>query len=232
MNSKTLKQLVPGSSAKVRGSNLRAGGSNPAARGGGGKAHAAGVARRALASRAEANGNPALSSPSLPDDIAALFADARPTTTADLSQLERAAEALLGDPKFVADHAKGLIIEDILRAMEAAGMTRNALAGKIGKSRQYVSKILDEDRRVNFTIDSLAEFSAALGIQLCLRMLPESERILFIRRLAPPVEIACADQFPDESIMDSAMPEPGEFVPRNIIPFTEDTSYERASLSA
>lgn len=201
MNSKTLKQLVPGS--KPVADRLGAGGSNPA-----------------------------LSTPSLPDDIAALFADARPTTTADLSQLERAAAALLTDPKFIADHAKGLIIEDILRAMEAAGMTRNALAGKIGKSRQYVSKILDEDRRVNFTIDSLAEFSAVLGVQLCLRMLPESERILFIRKLAPPVEIARADQFPDESIVDSAMPEPGEFVPRNIIPFTEATSYERTSLSA
>lgn len=182
MSSKTLKQLVPGSSAKVRGSNPRAGGSNPAARVGGGKAHAAGVASRALASRAEANGNPALSAPSLPDDIAALFADASPTTAADLSQLERAAAALLADPKFVADHAKCLIIEDILSAMEAAGMTRNALAGKIGKSRQYVSKILDEDRRVNFTIDSLAEFSAALGIQLCLRLLPASERMGFNAR--------------------------------------------------
>ena len=203
MSSTTLKQLVPGSSTKVRGSNPRVGGSNPP-----------------------------LSTPSLPDDIAALFADASPTTAADLSQLERAAEALLADPKFIADHAKGLIIEDILRAMETAGMTRNALAGKIGKSRQYVSKILDEDRRVNFTIDSLAEFSAALGIQLCLRMLPESERILFIRKLAPPVEIARADQFPDESAADPVVPEPGEFVPRNIIPFTEDTSYERASLSA
>lgn len=232
MSSKTLKQLVPGPSAKVQGSNPRAGGSNPAARVGGGKAHAEGVARSALASRAEANGNPTLSTPSLPDDIAALFADARPTTAADLTQLERAAAALLADPKFVADHAKSLIIEDILRAMETAGMTRNALAGKIGKSRQYVSKILDEDRRVNFTIDSLAEFSAVLGVQLCLRMLPESERILFIRKLAPPVEIARADQFPDESAADPVVPEPGEFVPRNIIPFTEDTSYERASLSA
>ena len=203
MSSKTLNQLVPGSSAKVRDSNTRAGGSNPLQAASG-----------------------------LPDDIAALFADASPTTAADLSQLERAAAALLADPKFIADHAKSLIVEDILRAMEAAGMTRNALAGKIGKSRQYVSKILDEDRRVNFTIDSLAEFSAALGIQLCLRMLPESERLLFIRKLAPPVEIACSDQFPDESIVDSAIPEPGEFVSRNIIPFTKDTSYERTSLSA
>lgn len=176
--------------------------------------------------------NPVLSTPSLPDDIAALLADAGPTTTADLSQLDSAAAALLADPKFIADQAKGLIIEDILRAMEAAGMTRNALAGKIGKSRQYVSKILDEDRRVNFTIDSLAEFSAALGVELCLRMLPESERILFIRKLAPPVEIARADQFPDESAADPVVPEPGEFVPRNIIPFTKDTSYERTSLSA
>lgn len=147
---KNLKQLAPGSKATVRGSNPRVGGSTPA---------------------------PATAG--LPDDLAALFAAAPVTTDADLAHLEKAAKALHRDPSFVADHAKGLIIEDILRAMEAAGMTRNALAGKIGKSRQYVSKILDEDRRVNFTIDSLAEFSAALGIQLCLRLLPASERMVF-----------------------------------------------------
>ena len=176
--------------------------------------------------------NPSPSTSDLPSDLADLFADVAPTRSSDVDALTRAAAELDTDPEFLADYAKGLVVEDILRAMESAGMSRNALAGKIGKSRQYVSKILDEDRRVNFTIESLAEFSAALDLQLCLRMLPASERMLFIRKLAAPIEVAPADQFPDEIFTGSAASECEAFVPRNIIPFVKDPSYERASLSA
>lgn len=102
-------------------------------------------------------------STSLPDDLAALFASTAQATPADLARLEKAAADLNKDPAFVADVAKGLIVEDILRAMEAANLNRNTLAAKIGKSRQYVGKILDEHRRANFTIDTLAELATALG---------------------------------------------------------------------
>jgi antitoxin component HigA of HigAB toxin-antitoxin module len=93
-------------------------------------------------------GMTAPASPDLPDDLAALFATAPETTDADLAQLEKAAKALHSDPAFIAEHAKGLVVEDILRVMEKTGMSANALAGKIGKSRQYVSKILSG--RANF----------------------------------------------------------------------------------
>jgi len=111
----------------------------------------------------------------LPADLAAIFAAAPDTRESDIAALTHAADALDRDPEFLADYAKGLVVEDVLRALEDSGLSKNALAEKIGKSRQYLSKILDEDRRVNFTIETLAKLSAALGLQLHVRMLPPNE---------------------------------------------------------
>lgn len=175
---------------------------------------------------------PAPAPTGLPDDLAALFASAPVTTDADLAQLEKAAKALHSDPAFIAEHAKGLVVEDILRVMEKTGISANALAGKLGKSRQYVSKILSEHRRANFTIESLAEFSAALDLQLCLRLLPASERLLFIRTITASVPKTSSNDFPEAD--DAAEPwmEEEAFIPQNIVPFIKDPSYERISLPA
>jgi ribosome-binding protein aMBF1 (putative translation factor) len=110
-----------------------------------------------------------------PADLAAIFADVADTREADIAALTRAADALDRDPEFLADYAKGLVVEDVLRGLKDSGLSKNALAEKIGKSRQYLSKILDEDRRVNFTIETLAELSAALDLQLHVRLLPPNE---------------------------------------------------------
>lgn len=175
---------------------------------------------------------PAGATAGLSDDLAALFATAPVTTDANLAHLEKAAKALHQDPAFIAEHAKGLVVEDILRVMEKAGMSASALAGKIGKSRQYVSKILSEDRRINFTIESLAEFSAALDLQLCLRLLPASERMVFIRTVTAPVSQTSANDFPETDDGVIFRPEKDAFVPRNVVPFVKDPSYERLSLPA
>ncbi len=111
----------------------------------------------------------------LPADLAAIFAAVPDTREADIAALTRAADALDRDPEFLADYDKGLVVEDVLRALEDSGLSQNALAEKIGKSRQYLSKILDEDHRVNFTIETLAKLSAALDLQLHVRMLPPNE---------------------------------------------------------
>lgn len=125
---------------------------------------------------------------SLPDDIAALFEDTRQASAKELTALAKAAEALHADPAFLAEISKGLVVEDILRAMEAAGLNRNTLAAKLGKSRQYIGKILDEEQAANFTIDTLAELSAALGVKLHVRMLPENEHMLFARQATAPTK--------------------------------------------
>ena len=124
----------------------------------------------------------------LPDDIASLFKNARQATPAELVRIEKAAATLRADSAFLADVSKGLIVEDILRAMEAAGLNRNTLAAKLGKSRQYVGKILDEEQPANFTIDTLAEISSALGVKLHVRMFPENEEMIFLRKPNQPAQ--------------------------------------------
>lgn len=136
-----------------------------------------------MSSKAEKLATAALAThTSLPDDIASLFKNTRQATPADLSRLEKAAGALREDSSFLADVSKGLIVEDILRAMEAAGLNRNTFAAKLGKSRQYLGKMLDEEQPANFTIDTLAELSNALGVKLHVRLLPENEQMIFVRK--------------------------------------------------
>lgn len=115
-------------------------------------------------------------------DIAELLANTRQASAMELTALAQAAEALRADSEFLAEVSKGLVVEDILRAMDAAGHNRNTLATRLGKSRQYIGKILDEENPANFTIDTLAELAAVLGVKLHVRMLPESEHMIFARR--------------------------------------------------
>ena len=68
------------------------------------------------------------------------------------------------NPELVSDYTKGKFIADIYSIMEKQGVSRTELAEKIGKSRQYVSRVLNEN--VNFTIDTLALFTCALGCRL------------------------------------------------------------------
>jgi transcriptional regulator with XRE-family HTH domain len=135
---------------------------------------------------------------SLPDGIAALFANTHQASAKELAALAKAAEALHADPAFHAEISKGLIVEDLLRAMEATGLNRNTLAAKLGKSRQYIGKILDEEQPANFTIDTLAELSAALGVKLHVRMLPESEHMIFVRGLTVTTDVKPGADFPKQ----------------------------------
>lgn len=141
----------------------------------------------------------------LPDDIAALFENTRQATPQDLARLEKTAKTLRADPEFLADVSKGLIVEDILRAMEDAGLNRNTLAAKLGKSRQYVGKILDEENPANFTIDTLAALSVALGVKLHVRMLPEDEHLIFVRGLTLTAKVEPIADFPRQKPKTAAI---------------------------
>jgi transcriptional regulator with XRE-family HTH domain len=184
-----------------------------------------------MSSKAEKRGNTG-SSPttSLPDGIAALFANTRQATPKELAALEKAANALGSDPAFLADQSKGLVVEDILRAMEEAGLNRNTLAAKLGKTRQYVGKILDEERRANFTIDTLAELSVALGVKLHLRMLPENEHMIFVRGLTMTTKV---EPLPEFTRSDNRYPRVFEdpYEATNIIPI-ETHRHVRSRMSS
>lgn len=162
----------------------------------------------------------------LPDDLAALFAETRQASPKELAALAKAANVLHADPAFQADISKGLIVEDILRAMEALGLNRNTLAAKLGKSRQYIGKILDEEQPANFTIDTLAELSSALGINLHVRMLPENERMIFVRGLTVTTKVEPTVGFPDSQMKHSAICD-DRFEASNITLFSKTANDER-----
>lgn len=77
------------------------------------------------------------------------------------------------NPEFVADFMKGMLIEDILKAMEENDISKTQLAERLGKSRQYVTRILNET--ANFTLKSIAEITCALDMQVQTRIYRQDE---------------------------------------------------------
>lgn len=184
-----------------------------------------------MSSNAKSRASTAPDTPTpLPDDLAALFENTRQATPAELSRLEKAGAALRADPAFLADVSKGLIVEDILRAMETAGLNRNTLATKLGKSRQYIGKILDEEQPANFTIDTLAELSSALGVKLHVRMLPDDEHLIFVRGLTVTTKVVPIADFPKPQAKSASIFE-DRFESSNISPFPS-TRHDSACMSS
>jgi hypothetical protein len=107
-------------------------------------------------------------------DLERLLSEARPVEALDLKGLAQAIEALHQDPDFIAESAKGLLIEDILRAMDESHITKSELARRMGKSRQQINVLLDEEKKNNFTIETMARISTALGQRLVVRLLPDT----------------------------------------------------------
>ncbi len=83
---------------------------------------------------------------------------------------------LENDPEFVADFMKGQITEDILQAMEEEGINKNQLAERLGKTRQYVSRILNET--TNFTFETVAEIAVALNRKIEARIIDKKKYCL------------------------------------------------------
>lgn len=112
----------------------------------------------------------------LPDSVAELLKNTRPTSEI-MPKLKAAAKKLDRDSDFVAECAKAQVVEDVYRAFEEMGLNKNQLAQRMGRSRQYLSRVVNETTRSNFTIDTLAEISTALDWRLIIRMLPRNEMV-------------------------------------------------------
>lgn len=95
-----------------------------------------------------------------------LLKDVPPTSELDLESYAAASHALDEDPAYVADVLKSQFVVEVCNAMQEQGIKANQLAGKWGKSRQYLSKILKEDKRVNFTIGTMVELLMQLDRRL------------------------------------------------------------------
>ena len=80
------------------------------------------------------------------------------------------------DPAFAADYMKSKFVEEILQAMEAQNLTRTELAVRLGKKKQYVSRVLNETS--NFTIETMVEISHALGKRLVVKLEAPDEGVV------------------------------------------------------
>lgn len=83
---------------------------------------------------------------------------------------------LENDPEFVADYMKGQITEDILLAMEEKGINKSQLAERMGKSRQYIGRILNET--ANFTFETIAKIACALDRKIEARIIDKKKYLL------------------------------------------------------
>lgn len=114
----------------------------------------------------------------LPDDVRELLEKTCPTAEA-LAQLESRYVDLDSDPDFVSDFLKAQFAEDVYQAMAEKGLNKNALSKKLGKTRQYVGRILNES--ANFTFRTIAEIACALGRQVSVRMIAADERLIVVK---------------------------------------------------
>ena len=94
-------------------------------------------------------------------------------------------ERLEKDPEFLQDYMKASIVEDIYQAMEEERISKSQLAERLGKSRQYVGRVLNET--ANFTLKSIARIAAALERDVVLRLKAYTE-VVEIKEFIHPQE--------------------------------------------
>lgn len=116
-------------------------------------------------------------------EIDELFASARPAHES-ARILDGAAAALDEDPQFEADYLKSQFVEDVLKQMEEQDLNKNTLAEKLGKSRQYVGRVLNET--ANFTIETMTEIAFALDMRLAIKFHRLDERVDVVPAVVQP----------------------------------------------
>ena len=89
---------------------------------------------------------------------------------------EKKDSRLEADPLFLVEYMKATITSDIFTVMEEESISKTELANRLGKSRQYVSRILNET--ANFTLDSIARIAAALEKDVVLRLMNYEDEVV------------------------------------------------------
>lgn len=90
------------------------------------------------------------------------------------AELQGEKERQNADPELALGLLKAEIVADFLRVMEEEGLNKNQLARRLGKSRQYVGRVLNET--ANFALESLVEMACALNRRILLRAARPGER--------------------------------------------------------
>lgn len=127
----------------------------------------------------------------LPDDLSAdllAYLESVPPATSEMTErVDAANRALEADPAFHADYIKSLFVEKMYAALDERHETKATLADRLGKTRQYIHKLFSEDKRVNFTVDTLCAVAHALGRRVHLHICHEHEQPVIITRPRTPV---------------------------------------------
>jgi len=110
---------------------------------------------------------------SLPPDILAMLEDV-PELSEMEAEIREADVDMEKDPEFVGGYLKASFVEDLYQIMAARNLTKSDLAKLLGKSKQYVGRVLNE--RGNFTLESIAEFACALDMRVALLLHEPGER--------------------------------------------------------
>ncbi len=98
------------------------------------------------------------------------------TTTETLEEIKHLPDLELEkDPEFIESYTRGRIVEDILWVLEKENISQVELAKRMGKSRKYISRVLNE--KVNFSIETLAQFSSVLNCELSVSIRNKPEEI-------------------------------------------------------
>lgn len=106
----------------------------------------------------------------LDPDLEKLFNQSAELSHGDREELKAAQVALEHDAEYLADFTKEKFVEDLLKTMETLEITQNQLAERIGKTRQYLNKLLNRAHPSNLTIRTMVELSLALNrkLSICL----------------------------------------------------------------
>ncbi len=125
----------------------------------------------------------------LPADLRAYLESVPPVTAEMTERVAAANRALENDPAFQADFIKTLFVEKMYSALDERKETKATLADRLGKTRQYIQKLFNEDKRVNFTIETLCIVAHALGRRIHLHVCRENEQPMIISRPRAPITI-------------------------------------------
>ena len=137
-------------------------------------------------------------------EIKKMFADL-PSVDEVSMQIQADLADFENDPEFVAGFLKMQFVEDIYRIMAQQGLKPIQLAEKLGKSRQYVSRILNE--KANFTFETMAAITCALDARVAARMFTAGERMAILPLVAKPHLLVLQDFLPEKQELGSELGE-------------------------
>lgn len=107
-------------------------------------------------------------------EFSRLFENAQKPTLEDLKLLQDADDELEMNPSFLAEFVKDKFIDDVLHQMRSLGLTQGELSKRMGKTRQYLNKVLNRSKPTNFTVQTMAEISMAVNMHLSVSMTSKS----------------------------------------------------------